>query len=69
MALIGRSARRSIAWIMVCSMVTGEAWLAEGALKPVIGTRFALPDAVAALQHLEKRKVKGKVLLTLQPAS
>ena len=45
------------------------AWLADGSLKPVIDTRFALPDAVAALQHLEKRKVKGKVLLTLQPAS
>jgi NADPH:quinone reductase len=44
-------------------------WLAEGALKPVIDTRFALPDAVAALQHLEKRKVKGKVLLTVAPAS
>jgi NADPH2:quinone reductase len=45
------------------------AWLAEGSLKPVIDTRFALPDAVAALQHLEERKVKGKVLLTLKPTS
>jgi NADPH2:quinone reductase len=40
-------------------------WLAQGALRPVIDTRFALPDAVAALHHLEERKVKGKVLLTL----
>ena len=44
-------------------------WLAEGSLKPVVDTRFALADAVAALQHLEERKVKGKVLLTLKPAS
>ena len=42
-------------------------WLAEGALKPVIDTRFALPDAVAALRHLEARQVKGKVLLTIAP--
>ncbi|QGP80535.1 NADPH:quinone oxidoreductase family protein [Sphingobium sp. CAP-1] len=41
------------------------AWLADGVLRPIIDTRFALPDAVAALQHLERRKVKGKVLLTL----
>ncbi len=44
-------------------------WMAEGSLRPVIDTRFALPDAVAALQHLEGRKVKGKVLLTLDRAS
>lgn len=44
-------------------------WLAQGALRPVIDTRFALSDAVAALQHLEKRQVKGKVLLTLARAS
>jgi NADPH2:quinone reductase len=43
-------------------------WLAQGALKPVIDARFPLSDAVAALQHLEKRKVKGKVLLTLASA-
>ena len=42
-------------------------WLAQGALKPVIDTRFALPDAVAALRHLEARQVKGKVLLTIAP--
>ena len=40
-------------------------WLAQGALKPVIDARFTLSDTVAALQHLERRKVKGKVLLTL----
>jgi NADPH2:quinone reductase len=40
-------------------------WLAQGALKPVIDARFTLSDTVAALQHLEQRKVKGKVLLTL----
>lgn len=40
-------------------------WLAQGALKPVIDARFALPDAVVALQHLEKRQVRGKVLLVL----
>nr|WP_218036786.1 NADPH:quinone oxidoreductase family protein [Sphingobium sp. EM0848] len=44
-------------------------WLAQGALRPVIDARFALSDAVAALQHLEKRQVKGKVLLTRGPAS
>ncbi len=44
-------------------------WMAQDALRPVIDTRFALPDTVAALQHLEKRKVKGKVLLTLDRAS
>lgn len=40
-------------------------WLAAGTLKPVIDRRFALPDAVAALAHLEGRQVKGKVLLTM----
>nr|WP_240334377.1 NADPH:quinone oxidoreductase family protein [Sphingobium estronivorans] len=44
-------------------------WLAQGALRPVIDARFDLSDAVAALQHLEKRKVKGKVLLTRHSAS
>nr|WP_253342696.1 NADPH:quinone oxidoreductase family protein [Sphingobium sp. OAS761] len=44
-------------------------WLAQGAIRPVVDTRFALPDAVAALQHLEGRKVKGKVLLTIAPES
>lgn len=44
-------------------------WLAQGALRPAIDTRFALSDAVAALQHLEKRQVKGKILLTLARAS
>ncbi len=42
-------------------------WLARGELNPVIDTRFALPDAVAALGHLEARQVKGKVLLTIAP--
>lgn len=41
-------------------------WLAAGTLKPVIDRRFALPDAVAALAHLEGRQVKGKVLLTME---
>lgn len=40
-------------------------WMKEGTLKPVIDRRFALPDAVAALDHLAQRKVKGKVLLTI----
>lgn len=40
-------------------------WMEEGTLKPVIDRRFALPDAVAALDHLAQRKVKGKVLLTI----
>ena len=40
-------------------------WLAQGALRPVIDARFALPDAAAALHHLDKRKARGKVLLTL----
>ncbi|WP_375196242.1 NADPH:quinone oxidoreductase family protein [Sphingobium sp.] len=43
-------------------------WLAQGALKPVIDARFPLSDAADALHHLEKRKVKGKVLLTLASA-
>jgi NADPH2:quinone reductase len=34
-------------------------------LKPVIDARFPLADATAALTHVEGRKVKGKVLLTL----
>ncbi|WP_030539416.1 NADPH:quinone oxidoreductase family protein [Sphingobium sp. DC-2] len=42
-------------------------WLAQGKLRPVIDRRFAMPDIVAALQHLEARKVKGKVLLTIAP--
>lgn len=42
-------------------------WLAQGAIKPVIDTRFAMTDIVAALHHLEGRKVKGKVLLTIAP--
>lgn len=45
------------------------AWLAEGALRPAVDARFALPDAVAALQHLEARNAKGKVLLTVAPVS
>jgi len=44
------------------------AWLADGSLRPVVDARYALPDAVAALQHLEGRRVKGKVLLTVAPA-
>jgi len=44
------------------------AWLADGSLRPVIDARFALPDAVAALHHLEGRRVKGKVLLTVADA-
>lgn len=41
------------------------AWLAEGRLHPVIDARYPLRDAVAALTHVENRKAKGKVLLTL----
>lgn len=41
------------------------AWMAEGALHPVIDARFPLDQATAALAHVEGRKVKGKVLLTL----
>ncbi len=44
-------------------------WLALGAIRPVVDTRFAMTDVVAALHHLEGRKVKGKVLLTIPPAS
>lgn len=40
-------------------------WMEEGVLKPVVDRRFALPDAIAALDHLAQRKVKGKVLLTV----
>ncbi len=42
-------------------------WLSLGELKPVIDTRFALPDAVAALRRLEERQAEGKVLLTIAP--
>lgn len=41
------------------------AWLAEGKLRPVIDARYALQEAVDALEYVENRQVKGKVLLTL----
>ena len=41
------------------------AWLAQGALRPVIDRRFPLDDVVGALKHLEGRAVRGKVLLTI----
>lgn len=41
------------------------AWLAEGKLRPVIDRRYTLEEAVTALEYVENRQVKGKVLLTL----
>jgi len=40
-------------------------WLGAGELRPVIDRRFALDEARAALEHLEGRAVRGKVLLTV----
>lgn len=41
------------------------AWLADGKLHPVIDARYTLEQAVTALEYVENRQVKGKVLLTL----
>ena len=41
------------------------AWLAEEKLRPVIDRRYRLEEAVSALEYVENRQVKGKVLLTL----
>ena len=39
--------------------------LASGVLRPVIGARFALGDAVAALAAMAGRSVTGKIVVTL----
>ncbi len=43
-------------------------WLKEGALRPVIDQSFPLDRTVDALNHLESRAVKGKVLLSIADA-
>lgn len=40
-------------------------WLGEGKLRPVIEARYPMDRAVDALAHVEQRKARGKVLLTL----
>ena len=36
-----------------------------GKVKPVIGRRYRLSDAVEALQHLEQGHARGKVIITM----
>ena len=40
-------------------------WIADGRLKPVIDSRFALADAVKAHQRLDSGAHSGKILLTV----
>ncbi|MEM9332691.1 MAG: zinc-binding dehydrogenase, partial [Pseudomonadota bacterium] len=39
------------------------AWYQSGQIKPYVEQRFALGDAVAALQHIHDRKASGKIVL------
>jgi len=46
--------------------LTAVHWLAEaGVLRPVIGARFALADAKAALAAMASRSVTGKIVVTI----
>lgn len=38
-------------------------WYQSGAIKPLVEKRFALEEAVDALQHIHDRKARGKVVL------
>ncbi|WP_454691333.1 NADPH:quinone oxidoreductase family protein [Achromobacter aloeverae] len=40
-------------------------WIATGALKPVIGSRYELNDAALALDDVRGRRVQGKALVVL----
>ena len=40
------------------------AWVAEGKLKPAVDAVLPFSEAAAALQRLERREVKGKLVLT-----
>jgi len=42
--------------------------IAKGAVRPVIGQRFALEDAADALRTLDERRATGKVVLDVRPA-
>ena len=42
--------------------------LESGKIKPVIDRRFPLSDVPQAIQHLGDGKVRGKVVITVQPS-
>lgn len=47
------------------SFVELFAWLAAGRIRPLISHRLPLAQAATALDHLEKRRATGKVVLTV----
>jgi NADPH2:quinone reductase len=40
-------------------------WYVQGKIKVIVDERFALADAVDAINKVTDRKVKGKVVITL----
>ncbi|MCA9719743.1 MAG: zinc-binding dehydrogenase, partial [Myxococcales bacterium] len=39
-------------------------WLAEGAIQPHISASYPLEQAVAAIEALEQRRARGKIVVT-----